>query len=124
MKILIVDDAGFIRELLTQFLNREGYYNIAEAASAEEAISMAATEKPDLVFLDIVLPEQTGLSVARQILVKNPHQKIVVVTSLESRQVHQEAIEVGCLSVLEKPFTRKQIQSVLHQFRGQEAVNG
>ena len=103
---MIADDAGFIREILLRLLIAEGHQVVAEAHQGIQAISLARQLAPELIFLDLVLPEMNGLEVAQEILKNNNQIAIVAMSAIEDESIHQEALNSGCRCFLQKPFSK------------------
>ena len=77
-KILVVDDALFMRRVIRKNLEGSGYQDIEEACSGEEALELFSREKPDLVLLDITMPGMSGLEVLEEIRKKDPAAKVIM----------------------------------------------
>jgi two-component system KDP operon response regulator KdpE len=101
-KILIVDDDMHIRVLLRATLARAGY-TIVEAASAREAINAKAIDKPDLVLLDLGLPDRDGLELV-PILTADPGCRLIVVSAREETEQKVAALDLGAVDFVTKPF--------------------
>ena len=95
-KILIADDHEIVRRGLRTLLNsHEGWTVCAEAADGREAVRLADQLMPDLVILDVAMPNLSGLVATRQICRKNPKQQVLILSVLESDQVIKEAFDAG-----------------------------
>ena len=103
-RILIVDDAAFMREMLRDLLTEEGYEIIAEAADGDEAVSAYAEHSPDLVMLDIVMPRKSGLEALREIMANDSNAKIVMCSALGQESLVMEALDAGAKDFVVKPF--------------------
>jgi two-component system, OmpR family, KDP operon response regulator KdpE len=101
-KILIVDDEPQIRRLLRVALDRAGY-EVLEAATAREALSRLAVEKPDLVLLDLGLPDRDGLELLPLILARS-EAKVLVVSAREATEEKVAALDLGADDFVTKPF--------------------
>lgn len=116
-RILIVDDAPFIRDIIKHHLHKEKNFIIEEASNGNEAILKAQTFKPELILMDLALPEKNGLVASREILAHNKQIKIIALSSLQNEKVINECLDVGCVSFLAKPFDKnsllKEIDSVI-----------
>ncbi|MBX2996269.1 MAG: response regulator [Bdellovibrionaceae bacterium] len=125
-KILICDDAGFVREILRQALMELGYDVVGEARDGTEALESALTLKPDLVLLDLVLPLRNGVEVARDIRERLPGCALVAMSTVEEDFLKQKASAAGFDAWLAKPFTKAQLKEVLSRFsdRRLEVQNG
>ena len=81
-KILIVDDAAFMRMMIKDTLKKNGYENLLEAADGEIAVQTYKAEKPDLVILDITMPNKNGLDALKEIRQMDPNAKIVMCSAM------------------------------------------
>jgi two-component system alkaline phosphatase synthesis response regulator PhoP len=107
-KILVVDDEEDILELLTFNLTKEGY-DVSSASTGEEALSVARTESPDLILLDLMLPGMDGLEVARRIK-GEPSTKNIPIVMLTAKGEESDIVtglELGAHDYITKPFSRK-----------------
>jgi two-component system chemotaxis response regulator CheY len=103
-RILIVDDAAFMREMLRDLLSEEGYEIAAEAADGDEAVSAYDEYSPDLVMLDIVMPRKSGLEALREIVARDPEAKVVMCSALGQESLVMEALDAGAKDFVVKPF--------------------
>lgn len=108
-KILICDDSILARKQLKDVIFTIGQPNVFEAKDGSESVELYKKEQPDLVFLDIVMPKFDGKEVLKQILDVNANAKIVIVSSIGTREVLLEAIKLGAIDFIQKPFTELQI---------------
>ena len=113
MKVLICDDAGFIRQILREIITG-AEVTIFEASNGKQAIEMASSVKPDLVFLDIVLPYKNGVEVATVLKAQDPTVKIIGISTLDKSQIEAIHQTEGLFSVfIEKPFNKQDIQNAI-----------
>jgi two-component system chemotaxis response regulator CheY len=101
--ILVVDDAAFMRMMIRDILVREGYV-IHEAVNGRDAIEKYSEVSPDLVTMDITMPEMDGITALREIRSTNPDAKILMVSAMGQQKMIVEALEFGALDFLVKPF--------------------
>jgi CheY-like chemotaxis protein len=116
-KILVVEDNADMRKLLTLELELMGFDPIA-ASGGKEGIAKAISEKPDLVLLDILMPDMDGRDTART-LRANPETKdipIVAETALSSQRDLNTCLRAGCNDYLVKPFSYNDLENKLHAF--------
>lgn len=107
LKILIVDDSDFNRRNMVDILTFEGFNVIGQAASAEEAIQISHTAKPNLIFIDIVMPEISGLELTKHLQEKGAGERfIIMMSSLNIESIVIESISNGASDFLQKPFDR------------------
>jgi two-component system cell cycle response regulator DivK len=115
--ILVVEDYDDERELLRHYLDAYGY-NVVEARDGEEAILAAEQSSPDLILMDIGLPERSGISATYKIRKKasNAQTPVIAITGYTDADLHQDAIDAGCREVLIKPLTLADIKRVLAEY--------
>ena len=108
-KILIVDDAAFMRMMLTDILVEKGYEIAGEAGDGKDALRLYKELKPDLVTMDIVMPEVGGIESIREILKIDPEAKMLVVSALGQQALVKEAVEAGAKGFVVKPFKPEKV---------------
>jgi len=101
--VLVVDDAAFMRMMIRDILSGEGFV-IHEAVNGRDAIEKYAEVRPDLVTMDITMPELSGLDALREIKKVDPAARIIMVSAMGQQKLIMEAIEAGALDFLVKPF--------------------
>jgi two-component system chemotaxis response regulator CheY len=114
-KILIVDDATFIRQIVKSILVPKGYEIAGEAVNGKEAVVKYEELKPDLVTMDITMKEKDGLEAARDILKKNPDARIIMVTALGQEKMLVDSIKLGVKDFVVKPFKPDRILSAVEK---------
>jgi len=102
-KILVVDDAAFMRLRLSSLLKQAGH-QVIEAPNGAQALSTYQTEKPDLVFMDITMPEMDGLEALKRLRASDPEAKVIMCTALGQQSMVLEAIKAGAKDFIVKPF--------------------
>ena len=117
-KILLVDDASFMRMLIKNTLTQNGYTNILEAADGEQACQTYEAEKPDLVIMDITMPVKTGIEALGEIKGKHPEAKIVMCSAMSQEAMVVEAIKLGALDFIVKPFKPDRILATVTKILG------
>jgi two-component system, chemotaxis family, chemotaxis protein CheY len=103
-RVLIVDDAAFMRKMLGDVLAKGGHEVIGEGANGAEAITQYQALRPDIMTLDITMPEKDGLAALREILTLEPGAKIVMCSALGQESKVLEAIKSGAKDFVVKPF--------------------
>lgn len=103
-KVLIVDDAAFMRMTLRDILTKAGFEIAGEAETGEEALSKYAQLKPDLVTMDIVMLGEGGLKAVKAIISSDPKAKILMVSAMGQQALIVEAIQAGAKGFVIKPF--------------------
>jgi len=122
-KILIVEDIPGLIHILELEVQRLGYETIL-ANNGEEAVEMALAQLPNLIMMDIMMPEMDGLEAARLIR-ENPKTRsipIIAVTALSSRKDKEKCLESGCDDYLSKPFTASQLSSSITELLKQNGT--
>jgi len=112
MKILIADDSMMVRRILEKFATQLKLEVVGTAANGKEALKMAEELKPDLISLDITMPEMDGLTAMRQILEKLPKVKIIIISAVNSKDTMVQALNLGAKAFIVKPFDEAKIVEV------------
>ena len=107
-KILLVDDAAFMRMLIRNTYDKR-LPDILEAADGEIAVSTYSAEKPDLVIMDITMPNKTGIEALKEIKAMDPGAKVVMCSAMGQEAMVVEAIKLGALDFIVKPFKAERI---------------
>ncbi|HOM02245.1 MAG TPA: response regulator [Acetivibrio sp.] len=115
-KILVVDDAFFMRKLLGNTLKDIGYSNIEFAQDGFEAVDKAKEMQPEVVTLDVSMPGMDGIEAIKRILQVSCASKIIMVSAVTSEKVIRQAIKNGAVGYIPKPFSRKDVENGLKQF--------
>ena len=114
-KIIIVDDSDFARRTIAGILEGAGFLVIGQGKGAEEAIKLTITTPPDLLILDVVMPELSGIDVAKFIIEKKIKTAIMMVSSLTSDHIILDSIRNGASDFLKKPFTKDDLISAVEK---------
>ena len=112
-RILIVDDSFYMRTMLKNMLSDAGYEVVGEAPNGQTALQMAKETNPDLVTLDVILPDNTGLDVLKGIKQDQPDMKVVIVSAVGQEVIVSEAIQYGALAYIVKPFSEEKVLEVV-----------
>lgn len=108
-KILIADDAAFMRMMLKEILTKSGFEVVGEATNGNEAFVKFSELKPDLVTMDITMPECDGIEALGKIIGKNPDAKIIMCSALGQQAMVIESIQKGAKDFILKPFEKERI---------------
>ena len=103
-KIMLVDDAAFMRMMIKNTLTQQGYTDIVEAQDGAEAVTKFDEENPDLVFMDITMPNKDGLEALKEIKAAHPNANIVMCSAMGQEAMVIEAIKSGAKDFIVKPF--------------------
>ncbi len=112
-RLLVVDDALFMRKMICGVAAEAGWQVVGEATNGAEAVSLYQQYRPDLVTMDLVMPIMGGLEALRQIRALDPEAKVVVVTALDQKQSLMDSIRDGAIDFIVKPFERERVLSLL-----------
>jgi two-component system chemotaxis response regulator CheY len=113
VNIVLADDSSVMRALLSAILKNMGLNVVGEARTGNEAISMTAQHHPQLVCLDLEMPDTDGLEALRQIKKNHPEIKVIIVSGLAERDKVRRAIELGASSYILKPYETQQVVNVI-----------
>ena len=114
-KILIVDDAVFMRNTLKMMLERNDFEVVGQAEDGEDAINQFIKLKPDLVTMDITMPKMSGLEALVKIKQVDPNAKIIMITAMGNESMVKEAILNGAVNFIVKPFQEDKVVEVLRR---------
>jgi two-component system chemotaxis response regulator CheY len=103
-RIMIVDDAIFMRMKLKDIVEKNGYEVVAEAQNGAEAIEKYRAERPEIVTMDITMPEMNGIEALKGIRQIDPHAKVVMCSAMGQQAMVMEAIQAGATDFIVKPF--------------------
>ena len=112
-KVLICDDAAFMRMMVKDMLTKNGHTVIGEAANGREAVECYKSLKPDIVTMDITMPEMDGISALKEIKKADPNAKVVMCSAMGQQSMVIESIQSGAKDFIVKPFQEdKVIESI------------
>ncbi len=117
-RILITDDTAFMRMTLRNVLAKNGYEIVGEAEDGAQAIEKYLETKPDLVTMDITMPNMDGITAIKKIMEKDPEAKIVVVSAKGQKALVIEALNSGAKDFIVKPFQPDRIVEALQKVVG------
>jgi two-component system chemotaxis response regulator CheY len=110
LKILIVDDSTFNRRSMAEILTEEGFNVVGQAGSAEDAIQIAHSTKANLIFIDVVMPDISGLELTKHFQEKQAGERfLIMMSSLNIESIVIESISNGAIDFLQKPFEREDL---------------
>ncbi len=114
-RILIVDDAKFMRLTLTGILKKAEHEIVGEAENGREAIDLYRELKPELVTMDITMPEMSGLEAMKEIKQEFPDAKVVMCSAMGQQKMVVEAIEAGAKDFIVKPFDEGRVLDAVNR---------
>lgn len=115
-KVLICDDSMMVRKKMKNLLSEYGFQNIFEAVNGKEAVAKFVEITPDITFMDIVMPEMTGVEALKIIKTSAPDAIIIMATSIGTEGNLSEAIKDGANDFLQKPIDEEQLTKLLDNY--------
>jgi two-component system, chemotaxis family, chemotaxis protein CheY len=117
-KIMLVDDAAFMRMMIKDTLSKNGFTNVVEANNGEVAVTNYPVEKPDLVIMDITMPVMDGLEALRQIRGQDPGANIIMCSAMGQEGMVVDALKQGAKDFIVKPFKADRIMKTVKSILG------
>jgi len=108
-RVLIVDDAAFMRQMLKRILTQMGCEIVAEASDGEQAAKVYAEVKPDLVTMDLVMPKMGGLEALGKIKEQDADARVLIISAIDQRKSLMDALRLGAVDYVVKPFSGEQV---------------
>ncbi len=118
IRLLIVDDSMTIRQAIERNLKEFPLEVVGSAGDGRTALELFKTTKPDVVTLDITMPEMDGITVLEEMMKINKNVKIMVITALKDKATGLRAIQLGARSYLIKPFTSEKLKAAFGRMMG------
>jgi two-component system chemotaxis response regulator CheY len=115
-RLLVVDDALIMRAIIKDTARNAGWEIVGEATTGAEAVARYRELKPDLVTLDIVMPEMDGVEALRTIRQEHPDALVVMISAIDQRAKLSECIQLGALDFVVKPFDKQRLQSLFQTY--------
>lgn len=115
LKLVIVDDAPFIREILKAIFQNTEIDVIAEARDGQEAVDVITKAKPDVVLMDIVMPLKSGIDATQEILKVLPKTRVIACSTVDQNMMVMRALEAGCCDYLVKPFKAEDVLKIVRK---------
>jgi two-component system chemotaxis response regulator CheY len=113
--VLIVDDAAFMRMMIKDILSKNGYQVVGEAENGLKAVEKYAELKPDLVIMDITMPEMDGIEAVKRIRAMDPGATIVMCSAMGQQAMVIEAIQAGAKDFIVKPFQPERVLEAVNK---------
>ncbi len=117
-KIMLVDDAAFMRMMLKKALTENGYSDFVEAQDGADAVKKYGEENPDMVIMDITMPNMDGLQALKKIREMDPGAKVVMCTAMGQESMVVDAIKSGAKDFIVKPFNSERIVQTVNSIVG------
>ncbi|WP_410772414.1 response regulator [Fontibacillus sp. BL9] len=117
-KILVVDDAAFMRLMLKTILSKNGFEIVGEAENGQDAIEKYRTLAPDLVTMDITMPVMEGVEAVRQIKAIDPDAKIIMCSAMGQQAMVVESLQAGARDFIVKPFQEERVLESIRKALG------
>lgn len=121
-RVLVVDDAIFMRKMVSDILEGHGMEIVGEADNGQLAVEKYKELKPDLVTMDIIMPEMNGIDSVREIMSVDPQARIVMCSALGQQALVQDALAAGAKDFLIKPFNPSRVIEVVTKILGQNTA--
>ena len=112
-RVLVVDDAAFMRKMVSDALAKAGHEVIGEACNGVEAVESFRALKPELTTLDITMPEKDGLSALADIMTLDPNARVIMCSALGQESKVIESIKLGARDFVVKPFQPDRVQEAV-----------
>jgi len=120
-RVLIADDASFMRQMIREIIEPEGYEVVGEATDGVQAVELFEEMKPDLVTMDIVMPKRSGIDAVKAILANHGEAKVVMCSALGQETLVMEALQAGAKDFIVKPFKPDSVLETLQKVVGDAA---
>jgi len=118
-RVLLVDDLKFIKLIERKVLQEFGHQIVGDASNGRQAIELYMKEKPDIVLMDITMPEVNGLEALKKILEFDPHAKIIICSALSHEKILYQAVKSGAKEYIIKPFSTERLVSTINKVLAQ-----
>lgn len=117
-KVLIVDDAAFMRMMIKDILVKNGFEISGEAQNGLKAIELYKADRPDIVTLDITMPEMDGIQALKEIRAYDPSSKVIMCSAMGQQAMVMEAIKTGAKDFIVKPFQSERVLEAIKKVLG------
>lgn len=117
-KVLIVDDAAFMRMMIKDILTKNGYEVVGEAANGLKAVELYKKERPDVVTMDITMPEMDGIEAVKEIKAFDASARIIMCSAMGQQSMVMDAIRAGARDFIVKPFQADRVLEAIGKALG------
>ena len=114
-RVLIVDDAAFMRMMIKDILQKNGFEVIGEASNGIEAVDLYKKEKPDVVTMDITMPDMDGIEAVKEIKSFDPAAKVIMCSAMGQQSMVMDAIKSGAKDFIVKPFQADRVLEAIRK---------
>jgi len=114
-RVLVTDDALFMRTMLKNILLHNGYEVVGEAANGRESVELYQALRPDVVTMDITMPEMDGITAVKEIRKQDPRAKIIMCTAMGQKSMVMEAVAAGATDFIVKPFKPEKVLEAIQK---------
>lgn len=122
-RVLIIDDAAFIRKILRNMLEKNNYRVVGEAENGLVGIEKYTARRPDVVLLDIVMPVMDGLECLKELKEINPDVKVIICSTVDDAKVVHEIYQLGVVDFITKPVKEERLMKTLKQLESGEEIS-
>lgn len=117
-RVLIVDDAAFMRMMIKDILEKNGFEVVGEASNGQIAVDLYKKERPDIVTMDITMPDMDGIEAVKQIRAFAPEAKIIMCSAMGQQSMVMDAIRAGAKDFIVKPFQADRVLEAVKKVLG------
>jgi len=117
-RVLIVDDAAFMRMMIKDILEKNGFEIVGEANNGLKAVELYKKEKPDIVTMDITMPDMDGIEAVKEIKAFDPAAKVVMCSAMGQQSMVMDAIRAGARDFIVKPFQPDRVLEAIRKVVG------
>ena len=120
LNVMVVDDSSLVIRMMTDFINELGHKAVKTAGSGREALTAYEDCKPDVVTMDITMPDIDGIQATQTIMSRHPDARVIMVTSHAQKQSVMNALHAGARSYILKPIQKEKLREVIDRVMAQE----
>lgn len=117
-RVLVVDDAAFMRMMIKEILTKNGYTVVGEASDGRQAVALYKELQPDVVTMDITMPEMDGIAALKEIKKIDPNAKVIMCSAMGQQAMVIDAIQAGAKDFVVKPFQADRVLEALRKVLG------